>query len=102
LFALSEVFLEREFDVGTFNVTAISHPYGFTNKILLGSRQGALQLWNIKRSKLVHTFKGWGEEVTVLEQVQVSERDKIPSPGWRVGLYFYSPILNSSPIWRVG
>jgi hypothetical protein len=24
------------------------------------------------------------------------------SPGWRVGLYFYSPILKSTRIWRVG
>jgi hypothetical protein len=26
---------------------------------------------------------------------------KKPSPGWRVGWYFYSPILNSTRIWRV-
>jgi hypothetical protein len=27
---------------------------------------------------------------------------KNPSPGWRVGLYFNSPIPNSTRIWRVG
>jgi hypothetical protein len=32
---------------------------------------------------------------------RVSERRK-NSPDWRVGLYFYSPILNSTRIWRVG
>jgi hypothetical protein len=26
---------------------------------------------------------------------------KKPSPGWQVGLYFYSPILKSTRIWRV-
>jgi hypothetical protein len=31
----------------------------------------------------------------------VSKREKHCSPGWRVGLYFYSPILNSTRIWRV-
>jgi hypothetical protein len=28
-------------------------------------------------------------------------RGKKPLPDWRVGLYFYSPILNSTRIWRV-
>jgi hypothetical protein len=32
---------------------------------------------------------------------RVREREKT-SPGWRVGLYFYSPILNSTRNWRVG
>jgi hypothetical protein len=29
-------------------------------------------------------------------------REKKLFPDWRVGLYFYSPILNSTRIWRVG
>jgi hypothetical protein len=33
---------------------------------------------------------------------RVSEKGKNPSPDWRVGLYFYSPTLNSTRIWRVG
>jgi hypothetical protein len=36
---------------------------------------------------------------------RVSEREKKNSPDWRVGLYFlhfYSPILISTRIWRVG
>jgi hypothetical protein len=32
---------------------------------------------------------------------KVSERGKNSSPGWRVGLYFYLPKLNSTRIWRV-
>jgi hypothetical protein len=32
---------------------------------------------------------------------RVSERGKNNSPDWQVGLYFYSPILNSTHIWRV-
>jgi hypothetical protein len=33
---------------------------------------------------------------------KVSEREKKNSPDWRLGLYFYSPILNSTRIWRMG
>jgi hypothetical protein len=33
---------------------------------------------------------------------RVSEREKKNSPEWRLGLYLYSPILNSTRIWRLG
>ena len=38
------------------------------NKILLGSHQGKLQLWNIKSNKLIYAFDGFGAGVTVLAQ----------------------------------
>lgn len=44
------------------------HPSTYLNKILLGSQQGVLQLWNVKSNKLLYTFPGWGSGVTVLEQ----------------------------------
>ncbi|XP_039856483.1 WD repeat-containing protein 36-like isoform X1 [Simochromis diagramma] len=44
------------------------HPSTYLNKVLLGSSQGALQLWNIKTSKLLFTFAGWSAGVTVLQQ----------------------------------
>ncbi|KAK3592873.1 hypothetical protein CHS0354_004097 [Potamilus streckersoni] len=62
------VYLEMDFDNESFKVTALMHPSTYLNKILLGSKQGSLQLWNIKSDKLVHLFIGWNEEVTVLEQ----------------------------------
>ena len=65
----AEVYLELQFDNDSFEVTAMVHPSTYLNKILFGSRQGALQLWNIHKSKLLHTFEGWGASVTVLEQV---------------------------------
>merc|ERR1719430_1757223 len=57
----------------TFNnekteVSALCHPSTYIDKILVGSKQGHLQLWNIKSTKLVYTFKGWGSAVNVLEQ----------------------------------
>lgn len=57
------------FSNASFQVTVVMHPSTYLNKILFGSKQGSLQLWNIKQNKLVYTFDGWDEPVTVVEQV---------------------------------
>ncbi|XP_070172929.1 WD repeat-containing protein 36-like [Littorina saxatilis] len=62
------IYLTMEFEVKNFEITAATHPHGYMDKVVLGSRQGPLQLWNIKHDKLVYTFNGWGQQVTVLEQ----------------------------------
>uniref|UniRef100_A0A8D3CG43 Small-subunit processome Utp21 domain-containing protein n=1 Tax=Scophthalmus maximus TaxID=52904 RepID=A0A8D3CG43_SCOMX len=64
----SDVYLRLQFDPNTFDVSAMMHPSTYMNKVLLGSSQGALQLWNIKTSKLLFTFRGWSMGVTVLQQ----------------------------------
>ncbi len=46
--SLSDIYLRLQFDPATFNVSAMMHPSTYLNKVLLGSSQGALQLWNIK------------------------------------------------------
>ncbi|XP_014246817.1 WD repeat-containing protein 36 [Cimex lectularius] len=63
-----DLFLELTFDPLTFRITSAMHPSTYLNKILIGSEQGAMQLWNIKTSKLIHTFEGWGASVQVLQQ----------------------------------
>ncbi|KAM4532220.1 WD repeat-containing protein 36 [Fundulus diaphanus] len=63
-----DIYLRLNFDPGTFDVSAMMHPSTYLNKVLLGSSQGALQLWNIKTSKLLFTFPGWSAAVTVLQQ----------------------------------
>ncbi|XP_037607717.1 WD repeat-containing protein 36 [Sebastes umbrosus] len=63
-----EIYLRLQFDPVTFDVSAMMHPSTYLNKVLLGSSQGALQLWNIKTSKLLFTFPGWSAGVTVLQQ----------------------------------
>uniref|UniRef100_A0A7M4EFM2 WD repeat domain 36 n=1 Tax=Crocodylus porosus TaxID=8502 RepID=A0A7M4EFM2_CROPO len=63
-----EEYLQMNFDKAVFAVSAIMHPSTYLNKILLGSEQGSLQLWNIKSNKLLHSFPGWGSGVTTLEQ----------------------------------
>jgi U3 small nucleolar RNA-associated protein 21 len=55
------------FPVG-FTPTTMLHPDTYLNKILVGSQQGALQLWNVRKMKCIYEFKGWGSAVTALEQ----------------------------------
>ncbi|CAG9787200.1 unnamed protein product [Diatraea saccharalis] len=60
-------FLELLFDVNQFKITTLCHPPTYLNKILLGSHQGQLQLWNVRTSKLIFTFKGWNSPISVVE-----------------------------------
>lgn len=60
-------YLELCFDNDAFKISACMHPPTYMNKILLGSDQGTLQLWNIKECKLVHTFKSVDSKINVLE-----------------------------------
>ncbi|CAH0521881.1 unnamed protein product [Peronospora belbahrii] len=55
------------FQVG-FTPTTMLHPDTYLNKILVGSEQGTLQLWNIRKMQCIYEFKGWGSAVTALEQ----------------------------------
>ena len=64
----AELYGEVHFDLATFLVTCAVHPSTYLNKILLGSRQGALQLWNVHTNTMVYTFKGWGSAVMTLAQ----------------------------------
>jgi U3 small nucleolar RNA-associated protein 21 len=52
---------------------ALMHPATYVDKVLVALEGGALQLWNIRKQKLVHTFDGekagWGgAEIECLEQ----------------------------------
>ncbi|WVW84648.1 hypothetical protein I302_106682 [Kwoniella bestiolae CBS 10118] len=40
----------------TFTATHIMHPSTYLNKVLIGSQQGELQLWNVRSCSLIHTF----------------------------------------------
>ncbi len=58
-----------DFAKETFEITAMLHPITYLNKILFGSRQGGMQLWNIKSSNLIYTFKSFDSAITILKQV---------------------------------
>ncbi|KAF4517408.1 hypothetical protein B566_EDAN005017 [Ephemera danica] len=63
-----DLYTELEFDVKSFRITTLLHPNTYINKILFGSEQGQLQLWNLHTRKLIFTFPGWKSAVTALEQ----------------------------------
>ncbi|XP_037389080.1 WD repeat-containing protein 36 [Pygocentrus nattereri] len=63
-----DMYLQILFDKASFDVSAVMHPSTYLNKILFGSSQGSLQLWNIKANKLLFIFPGWESAVTILQQ----------------------------------
>ncbi|KAL5974222.1 hypothetical protein ACLOJK_030885 [Asimina triloba] len=46
-----------------FTPSCLVHPDTYLNKVLLGSREGSLQLWNISTQKTIYEFKGWDSSV---------------------------------------
>lgn len=62
------LYCELTFSNNQFHITTLLHPSTYINKILLGSEQGQLQLWNIHNVKLIYTFKGWQSAVTCTVQ----------------------------------
>lgn len=60
--------VELNFSNSVFKITKMMHPATYMNKILFGSEQGQMQLWNIKTVKMIYTFKGWDSMISALEQ----------------------------------
>ncbi|KAF5748637.1 Transducin family protein / WD-40 repeat family protein [Tripterygium wilfordii] len=46
-----------------FSPTCIMHPDTYLNKVLLGSQEGSLQLWNVSTKKKLYEFKGWNSSI---------------------------------------
>ncbi|XP_045623535.2 WD repeat-containing protein 36 [Procambarus clarkii] len=67
------LYMEMEFQLKCFEISAMAHPATYLNKILVGSKQGKMQLWNLKTCKLVYTFNGWDSSVVVLEQAPAQD-----------------------------
>ncbi|KAL1914934.1 uncharacterized protein VTP21DRAFT_7850 [Calcarisporiella thermophila] len=68
--ATKELYTELELE-NEFTVTSIVHPSTYLNKVLIGSKEGTMQLWNIRTGKLVHSFKSFGSPITSLTQSPV-------------------------------
>ncbi|CAD6336104.1 unnamed protein product [Miscanthus lutarioriparius] len=46
-----------------FTPTCIMHPDTYLNKVIVGSEEGPLQLWNISTKKKLYDFNGWNSPV---------------------------------------
>lgn len=66
-----DVFLSLQLPIETFEVTCIFHPSTYTNKILLGSKQGKLRLMNMRTQATIYEFSGWESPVTTIQQAPV-------------------------------
>ncbi|OWA50993.1 putative WD repeat-containing protein 36, partial [Hypsibius exemplaris] len=60
--------LEIPISEASFKISCITHPVSYMNKILLGSEQGPLHLWNINDGQKKYEFAGWRQSVTCLQQ----------------------------------
>ncbi|KAI5080871.1 hypothetical protein GOP47_0004054 [Adiantum capillus-veneris] len=43
--------------------TCLMHPDAYLNKVIVGTEEGSLFLWNISTGKLLYKFKGWGSPI---------------------------------------
>ncbi|KAH9497868.1 WD repeat-containing protein 36, variant 4 [Dermatophagoides farinae] len=64
----SEVTTAEDSTTNSTIITAILHPATYINKILIGTQQGRLQLWNISKQKLIYQYNGFGSEICSLVQ----------------------------------
>ncbi|XP_050373061.1 uncharacterized protein LOC126790760 [Argentina anserina] len=46
-----------------FTPSCIMHPDTYLNKVIIGSQEGSLQLWNISTKKKLYEFKGWESSI---------------------------------------
>ncbi|KAL7615945.1 hypothetical protein Lser_V15G01030 [Lactuca serriola] len=47
-----------------FTPSCIMHPDTYLNKVIFGSQDGSLQLWNISTKKKLYEFKGWNSSIS--------------------------------------
>lgn len=61
------------------------HPVTYLNKILFASKQGTMQLWNIKTSKQIYSFKTFSSAITLVQQVR---RNRVVWVQLQVAIYY--------------
>ncbi|KAI3414794.1 WD_REPEATS_REGION domain-containing protein [Psidium guajava] len=47
-----------------FSPSCIMHPDTYLNKVILGSQEGSLQLWNLSTKTKLYEFKGWNSSIS--------------------------------------
>ncbi|RGB38492.1 Utp21 specific WD40 associated putative domain-containing protein [Rhizophagus diaphanus] len=65
-----EFYDEIKFDEN-FTLSTVIHPSTYLNKILIGSRQGKMQIWNVRTKKMIYSFPSFESPITFLTQSPV-------------------------------
>lgn len=47
-----------------FTPSCLMHPDTYLNKVIIGSQEGTLQLWNVSTKKKLYEFKGWKSSIS--------------------------------------
>ncbi|KAJ3049083.1 hypothetical protein HK097_009887 [Rhizophlyctis rosea] len=69
MYNLSDGELHNELELAhDFRITCLLHPSTYLNKVLLGSQDGRMQLWNIRTMRLLYEFKRFESPITFLAQ----------------------------------
>lgn len=68
-----EILNSIDFEEGLFKITALCHPFSYQDKVILGSDQGPLQLWNIATQQCLYKFPGWNSSVLCINQSPVKD-----------------------------
>lgn len=66
-FSSGELYSTIELDE-YLTVSSLMHPDTYLNKIVIGTNQGEILLWNLNSNKCVYRFKGWRSAVRCIEQ----------------------------------
>ncbi|KAJ1964328.1 rRNA-processing protein utp21 [Dipsacomyces acuminosporus] len=66
-----ELFTEIEFERESFLITAVVHPSTYVNKVVVGSAQGTMQVWNIQTRRCLYQFKSFGAGIACMAQAPV-------------------------------
>ncbi|KAI9298081.1 WD40 repeat-like protein [Neoconidiobolus thromboides FSU 785] len=82
-----ELYTCIDFDSNSFRVTSILHPDTYLNKVIFGSTQGSMELWNIKTRKLIYKFKSFNSPITCLAQSPIVDVIAIGLLDGRIILY---------------
>lgn len=69
----------------SFSATAFMHPATYLNKVLVGSQQGELQLWNIRTGSLLHSFPAPSSAVNPITTIVQSPALDVVAVGYLDG-----------------
>uniref|UniRef100_A0A914ME02 Small-subunit processome Utp21 domain-containing protein n=1 Tax=Meloidogyne incognita TaxID=6306 RepID=A0A914ME02_MELIC len=56
----------------SFNITSILHPDNYLNKILVGSSDARMRIWNLRSGKLIYEFDSLGDDTTAINVLEQS------------------------------